>query len=159
MLVEPGFVRTELLTTDSTTYAQPSIDGYAERAKEIVAAWNSMNGKQGGDPAKLADALVRLAALDEPPARFAAGADAVQTFEAKAKVLRAQAAAHRDLSSSLAYDRGCTAEGPGLDADDGSGILELPDELLAQVGWKEGDTLLISQTDSSNLILWRAPER
>jgi hypothetical protein len=47
---------------------------------------------------------VRLVALKEPPARFAAGADAVQTFEAKANALRAQAQAHLDLSNSLAYD-------------------------------------------------------
>ena len=104
MLVEPGFFRTELLTPDSTTYAKPSIDDYAERTKETVAAWSSMDGKQGGDPAKLADALVQLAALEEPPARFAAGADAVQTFEAKANALLAQADAHRALSSSLSYD-------------------------------------------------------
>ena len=101
MLVEPGFFRTELLTRDSTTYAKPSIDDYAERTGQTVAAWSSMDGKQGGDPAKLADALVQLAALEEPPARFAAGADAVQTFEAKAKALLAQADAHRALSSSL----------------------------------------------------------
>lgn len=63
-----------------------------------------MNGKQGGDPAELAGAVVQLAALDEPPARFAGGADAVQAFEAKAKALLAQADAHRELSSSLAYD-------------------------------------------------------
>lgn len=104
MLVEPGFFRTELLSTDSTTYAQPSIDDYAERTRETVAAWNSMNGKQGGDPAKLADALVHLAGLEEPPARFAAGADAVATFEAKANTLLAQADAYRDLSSSFAHD-------------------------------------------------------
>jgi NAD(P)-dependent dehydrogenase (short-subunit alcohol dehydrogenase family) len=104
MLVEPGFFRTDLLTTDSTTYADPSIDDYAERTRETVAAWNSMNGKQSGDPAKLAAALVQLAELVEPPARFAAGADAVQAFEAKAKALLAQANAHRDLSSSLAHD-------------------------------------------------------
>jgi len=104
MLVEPGFFRTELLTNDSTTYAKPSIDDYAEKTKEIVAAWKSMDGKQGGDPAKLADALVKLAGLKEPPTRFAAGADAVQTFETKANTLRAQAQAHRDLSTSLAYD-------------------------------------------------------
>jgi len=104
MLVEPGFFRTELLTKDSTTYAQPSIDDYAERTREIVAAWNSMDGKQGGDPAKLADALVKLVALEEPPTRFAAGADAVQTFEAKANTLLAQAHAHRELSTSLAHE-------------------------------------------------------
>ncbi len=104
MLVEPGFFRTELLTNDSTTYAKPSIDDYAEKTKEIVAAWKSMDGKQGGDPAKLADALVKLVALEQPPTRFAAGADAVQTFEAKANALLAQAEAHRGLSTSLAYD-------------------------------------------------------
>src|SRR3989454_10649319 len=60
MLVEPGFFRTELLSDDSTTYAHPAIDDYAERTKEIVAAWKSMDGKQGGDPAKLADALVKI---------------------------------------------------------------------------------------------------
>ncbi|MHA7685450.1 SDR family oxidoreductase [Cupriavidus sp. PET2-C1] len=104
MLVEPGFFRTELLTADSTTYAQPSIDDYVERTRETVTAWSGMDGKQGGDPAKLADAIVQLAGLDEPPARFAAGADAVQTFEVKAKTLLDQADAHRKLSSSLAHD-------------------------------------------------------
>jgi NAD(P)-dependent dehydrogenase (short-subunit alcohol dehydrogenase family) len=104
MLVEPGFFRTELLTNASTTYAQPAIDDYAERTKEIVPAWKSMDGKQTGDPAKLAHALVRLVALKEPPTRFAAGTDAMQTFEAKAKTLLAQAHAHRELSTSLAVD-------------------------------------------------------
>ena len=104
MLVEPGFFRTELLTNDSATYAEPTIDDYAERTREIVAAWKSMDGKQGGDPAKLAETLVKLVALKEPPTRFAAGADAVQTFEAKANVLLAQAQAHRELSTALAHD-------------------------------------------------------
>jgi NAD(P)-dependent dehydrogenase (short-subunit alcohol dehydrogenase family) len=104
MLVEPGFFRTELLTNDSTTYAKPSIDDYAEKTKEIVAAWKSMDGKQGGDPAKLADALVKHVALQDPPTRFAAGADAMQTFEVKANTLLAQGRTHRELSTSLAYD-------------------------------------------------------
>jgi NAD(P)-dependent dehydrogenase (short-subunit alcohol dehydrogenase family) len=103
MLVEPGFFRTDLLTPGSTTYAKPSIDDYAERTRETVAAWSSMDGKQGGDPAKLAHALVELAGLKEPPVRFAAGADAVQTFVAKANALLTQAHAYRDLSSSLAH--------------------------------------------------------
>ena len=104
LLVEPGFFRTELLTNDSTTFAQPSIGDYAEKTREIVAAWKGMDGKQGGDPAKLADALVELVALRDPPTRFAAGADAIQTFEGKARALLSQAQAHRELSSSLAYD-------------------------------------------------------
>ena len=104
MLVEPGFFRTELLSPQSTQYAEPSIEDYAERTAATVQAWQGMDGKQGGDPAKLADALVQLAALEEPPVRFAAGADAVETFQEKARALLAQAAAHRELSVSLAYD-------------------------------------------------------
>jgi hypothetical protein len=59
---------------------------------------------QGGDPAKLAAALVRLASQDEPPLRWPAGADAVETFERKAGELLAQANVNRALSSSLAHD-------------------------------------------------------
>ena len=99
MLVEPGFFRTELLSPESTRYARSSIDDYAERTEKTVAAWNAMNGQQGGDPAKLADALVQLAHQDEPPPRFVAGADAVETVEKKAKDLLAQADAYRELSS------------------------------------------------------------
>ena len=104
MLVEPGFFRTELLTQDSTSYAEPSIDDYAERTKQTVTAWNGMNGLQGGDPAKLARALVQLAGSAEPPLRWAAGVDAVGVFEQKAQQLLAQADAYRELSSSLAHD-------------------------------------------------------
>ncbi len=101
LLVEPGFFRTELLGDRSTRYAQPSIDDYAERTRATVAGWQSLDGKQGGDPAKLADALVRIVALDEPPARFVAGGDAIELVETKARTLLAQADAHRELSSSL----------------------------------------------------------
>jgi len=104
MLVEPGFFRTELLTPESTKYAEPSIEDYAERTRQTVAAWSGMNGLQGGDPARLAGALIRLAGQDEPPLRFPGGADAVATIEQKAQTLLAQAGAYRDLSGSLAYD-------------------------------------------------------
>jgi NAD(P)-dependent dehydrogenase (short-subunit alcohol dehydrogenase family) len=104
MVVEPGFFRTDLLTPESTSYAEPSIDDYAERTTQTVAAWNAMNGQQGGDPAKLANALVQLASQDEPPLRWVAGADAVQVVEQKAKDLLAQVDAYRELSSNLAHD-------------------------------------------------------
>jgi NAD(P)-dependent dehydrogenase (short-subunit alcohol dehydrogenase family) len=104
MLVEPGFFRTELLTDDSTTWPEASIDDYAENTRQTVSAWKKMNGLQGGDPAKLARALVQLGGQAEPPSRWPAGADAVETFEKKAKELLAQANAHRALSSSLAHD-------------------------------------------------------
>jgi len=103
-VVEPGFFRTDLLTAESTNYAEPSIPDYAERTRRTVTAWNGMNGRQGGDPAKLAAALVRLASQAEPPLRWVAGADAVQGVEQKAKDLLAQVDAYRELSSSLAHE-------------------------------------------------------
>jgi len=104
MLVEPGFFRTELLSDESTKWPEASIPDYASTTRETVAAWKKMNGLQGGDPAKLAEALVELATQAEPPVRWPAGADAVETLEKKAKELLAQASAHRTLSSSLARD-------------------------------------------------------
>jgi len=110
MLVEPGFFRTELLTEESTNYPEPAIDDYAEKTRQTVTAWKGMNGLQGGDPAKLAKALIQLASQDEPPLRWAAGADAIGTFEQKAKDLLAQADAFRELSSSLGFDEIRSAE-------------------------------------------------
>jgi NAD(P)-dependent dehydrogenase (short-subunit alcohol dehydrogenase family) len=104
MLVEPGFFRTELLTDQSTVWPEASIDDYAAKTRETVAGWKKMNGLQGGDPAKLAKALIQLAGQAEPPRRWPAGADAVETFAKKAKELLDQASAHRTLSVSLAHD-------------------------------------------------------
>ena len=104
MIVEPGFFRTELLQPESTTFAELSIDGYAEGTAETIPAWHAMNGNQAGDPAKLARALVELAGSDDPPLRWAAGEDAVEGVEQKARLLLAQVDAHRTLSTSLAHD-------------------------------------------------------
>lgn len=103
MLVEPGYFRTELLTDESTKYPVPSIEDYAETTRATVAAWKAMNGQQGGDPAKLAKALVQLASSSETPLRWPAGADAVEALEQKARALLAQTNAHRELSSSLGH--------------------------------------------------------
>ena len=58
-IVEPGFFRTELLVEGSSTiWPELSIDDYADRTQSTIEAWRGMNGQQGGDPAKLAAALV-----------------------------------------------------------------------------------------------------
>jgi NAD(P)-dependent dehydrogenase (short-subunit alcohol dehydrogenase family) len=104
-IVEPGFFRTELLVEGaSAIWPELSIDDYAERTTSTIAAWKGMNGLQGGDPAKLAAALVSLADSEQPPLRWLAGADAVATAEQNANELLAHAEAHRELSSSLAHD-------------------------------------------------------
>ena len=104
MIVEPGFFRTELLTSESTTFGELSIDDYDEARAEVNAFWTSMNGNQAGDPAKLARALIQLADSAEPPLRWAAGEDVVEGVEDKARLLLTQVDAHRELSVSLAHE-------------------------------------------------------
>jgi NAD(P)-dependent dehydrogenase (short-subunit alcohol dehydrogenase family) len=108
-IVNPGFFRTELLTKESTNYAPASIEDYAERNAAQREFWESMNGKQGGDPAKLAQALLTITAQEQPPFRFVAGADAIGVAEEKLAERRQQIDAYRDLSSSLAVDDAKTA--------------------------------------------------
>ncbi len=101
-IVSPGSFRTELLTNESTAYATPSIDDYADRGAQQRAWWNARNGQQAGDPAKLAQALLTITALEQPPRRFIAGADAIALAERKVTDLQQQINAFRELSASLA---------------------------------------------------------
>jgi len=102
--VNPGFFRTELLTEESTNFAERTIEDYSERRAKQMEFWKGYNGQQSGDPAKLAQALITISGQEKPPLRFIAGADAVDTAEKVAATLRQQTDAYRKLSSSLAYD-------------------------------------------------------
>jgi NAD(P)-dependent dehydrogenase (short-subunit alcohol dehydrogenase family) len=102
--VNPGFFRTELLTEQSTNYAEPSIADYDERRAKQLEFWKAQNGKQSGDPAKLAQALLTLAGQEPPPRRFIAGADAVATADQVVADLKSQIDAFRALSASLAFE-------------------------------------------------------
>jgi NAD(P)-dependent dehydrogenase (short-subunit alcohol dehydrogenase family) len=108
-VVNPGFFRTELLTTESTNYAPASISDYAEQSAAHREFFESMNGKQGGDPAKLAQALVTIADEQSPPLRFIGGADAIAGAEAALAARQQQIDAYRELSTSLALDDTDTA--------------------------------------------------
>jgi NAD(P)-dependent dehydrogenase (short-subunit alcohol dehydrogenase family) len=103
-IVNPGFFRTELLSEQSTKYANNPIADYNERRQQLMQFWRSANGQQSGDPEKLAKALLMIASENNPPLRFLAGADAITTAELVAATLQQQANSYRELSSSLAYD-------------------------------------------------------
>ncbi|MFF0384249.1 SDR family NAD(P)-dependent oxidoreductase [Streptomyces sp. NPDC004286] len=102
-VVEPGYFRTELLTDASSNFAELSIDDYAERSAAMREGRVRMNGKQPGDPAKLADALLKVVDLEEPPVRFVAGSDAIEAVAVKAGELLAQAEASRELGTGLSH--------------------------------------------------------
>jgi len=103
-VVNPGFFRTELLTQESTSYATPSIADYAEGNAAQREFWEGQNGRQAGDPAKLAQALLTITELEQPPFRFIAGADAIAQAEEKLAERQLQIDAFRELSGSLAHD-------------------------------------------------------
>jgi NAD(P)-dependent dehydrogenase (short-subunit alcohol dehydrogenase family) len=103
-VVNPGFFGTELLTNESTSYARESIEDYAERNAAQREFFEGMNGKQVGDPAKLAQALLTITELQEPPLRFIAGTDAIAAAEQKLAERQQQINALRELSTSLAHD-------------------------------------------------------
>ena len=103
-IVNPGFFRTELLTEQSTSYAELAIADYDERRAQQLAFWKSQNGQQSGDPAKLAQALLTIASQEPPPRRFIAGADAIGGAEQKITELKEDIESNRTLSTSLAFD-------------------------------------------------------
>lgn len=104
-IVNPGFFRTELLSEQSTNYAKPLVADYDALRTQLVAGWKSTHGKQAGDPAKLAQALLSIANQQPPPRRFLAGADAIATAEQKIADLREDIESNRSLSASLAFDK------------------------------------------------------
>jgi NAD(P)-dependent dehydrogenase (short-subunit alcohol dehydrogenase family) len=108
-VVNPGFFRTELLSEQSTRYADPSIADYDARRGPLMAAWKGTHGQQPGDPAKLAQALLAIAGQQPPPRRFLAGADAIGTAEQKIADLQADIESNRQLSTSLAFEEEETA--------------------------------------------------
>jgi NAD(P)-dependent dehydrogenase (short-subunit alcohol dehydrogenase family) len=103
-IVNPGFFRTELLTEQSTKYADNPIADYNEKREQLMQFWKGANGQQPGDPAKLAQALIEISNEEKPPVRFLAGADAVDTAEQVSSALHRQANAYRALSSSMAFE-------------------------------------------------------
>jgi NAD(P)-dependent dehydrogenase (short-subunit alcohol dehydrogenase family) len=103
-IIEPGYFRTELLEPASTTWSESTIEDYSERSAQFRSAFEGVNGKQPGDPAKLADALIKIAGENEPPKRWLAGADAIDDAEKKITALQEQINAYRDLSTSLSHN-------------------------------------------------------
>ena len=92
--VEPGFIRTDFLDDSSVVYGA-ELDGYAS-ARLAFAAYNH---QQPGDPARLAQSLVQLAAMPSPPAQFLGGSDAVAMAGASLEARQAEIGQLAELSS------------------------------------------------------------
>ena len=96
LLVEPGMLRTDFMDGASARFGSIDIPNYAEAVAQYRAFVDRANGSQPGDPARLAERIVTLAAQDPPPARFVFGDDARQWADAKIDQLRQEIAQSAD---------------------------------------------------------------
>jgi NAD(P)-dependent dehydrogenase (short-subunit alcohol dehydrogenase family) len=99
-IVEPGNLRTDILTTDSMTMV-PSGSHYAAVLEPVAERLRASSGRQPGDPRKAAEAIVRIAGMDTPPERLVLGGDALEFAAAASRRLDESDARWVDISTSI----------------------------------------------------------
>ena len=97
--IEPGGFRTDWAGR-SLLRAARSISDYDEVMNPARQRRMDYSGKQVGDPAKAAQAMLKVAMSDDPPAHLLLGSDAVRLVEEKINALEADFAAWKDVSFS-----------------------------------------------------------
>jgi NAD(P)-dependent dehydrogenase (short-subunit alcohol dehydrogenase family) len=78
-IIEPGGFRTDF--AGSSTAIRDGRPEYDATVGKIARFQRDFNGKQPGDPAKAAAAVLRITSLDNPPLRLILGKDAFQAIE------------------------------------------------------------------------------
>jgi len=97
-IVEPGGFRTEF--AGSSTELREGRSEYAATVGATVRFQRNYDGKQPGDPAKAAAAVLHIASLPEPPLRLLLGSDAYNAAENHALQILASDREWKDLSIS-----------------------------------------------------------
>ncbi|WP_350980976.1 oxidoreductase [Serratia marcescens] len=97
-MVEPGGFRTDWAGSSMTI--APIGEAYQPTLGPMLAFLQQHNGSQTGDPAKAAQAILQLAALEAPPLRLLLGSDAVHMAAQVLAERQAEDAAFRALSLS-----------------------------------------------------------
>jgi NAD(P)-dependent dehydrogenase (short-subunit alcohol dehydrogenase family) len=114
-IVEPGAFRTDFLDDRALKQGDISIDDYSEFRARANAVFAQRNHRQVGDPAKLGEALVHLAAQADPPLRFVAGADALAIVTQKIRSVTEEVERWRTLSASTDFS---DTSSPGSTTDE-----------------------------------------
>jgi NAD(P)-dependent dehydrogenase (short-subunit alcohol dehydrogenase family) len=105
-IIEPGPFRTDFLTPESMQFVARELPDYTERREAMRTSFEQRNGKQPGDPVRLAEAMLRLADEADPPLRFTAGALAVNGLAAKLAGMQAELDRWRDLGLATDFSPG-----------------------------------------------------
>jgi len=103
-IVNPGFFRTTLASPESLIFPELSVPAYTDRSAAQREWWLAQDGRQPGDPDKLAAALVSVIDANEPLRRFIAGVDAMALARRKVEELSQQIHSQEATSDSLDFD-------------------------------------------------------
>lgn len=103
-VVEPGYFRTDFLDARSLSTQEAVIADYSGTVGSTRRRAVDVNHAQPGDPLKVADAIVRVGGIADPPLHLLLGADCVAIVEAKLDSLGAEIARWRELSLSTGFN-------------------------------------------------------
>lgn len=102
-VVYPGPVRTGFLSKNTLVVAQRSIAEYAEAQASLDLHMNGLDGKQAGDPEKVATLILQAANAAEPPVHLFAGKIATMLVEQKMQALRHDLDTWREASDATDF--------------------------------------------------------
>ena len=102
-VVYPGPVRTGFLSKDTLVVAARSIADYTEAQASLDLHLNGLDGKQAGDPEKVATLILQAAAVAEPPVHLFAGKIANTLAEQKMQAVRKDLDAWRGASDATDF--------------------------------------------------------
>ena len=104
--VAPGAFRTDFLSSHSIRRSEAASPGYEASVGRMNQAFDAMAGKQLGDPARAAQALLQLVDSDDPPAQLLLGSDALKRARDKLAVVTAEIDRWQALTNSTDYADG-----------------------------------------------------
>jgi len=81
--VAPGAFRTDFLSAHSIRKSDVAATGYEASVGKVSQAFDAMAGQQLGDPARAAQALLRIVDAPVPPTQLLLGSDALSRCRAK----------------------------------------------------------------------------
>ncbi len=102
-IVEPGAFRTDFLTSQSLHRATQSIDDYEATSGKMLAHFTELDGKQQGDPAAAARAIIDVISSPSPPLRLALGSDALDRMRRKLAQVATELDRWESTSLSTSY--------------------------------------------------------
>jgi NAD(P)-dependent dehydrogenase (short-subunit alcohol dehydrogenase family) len=106
--IEPGGMRTDWAGRSMTIPAASA--AYASTVGVLAGLFEHGSQRAAGDPAKVAQAVLRVVEMDDPPVRLLLGSDAVNIAKVTAKALADTDAAFEEFSRSTDHDDVTAAE-------------------------------------------------